>query len=161
MVNYELIVYICNRLEPQPGGLQLNILSDVWPISSQLLFVLVPTIFNHMVNYSDKKLDIAFAALSDPTRRAIVARLARGEACASELADPFEMSLPAVSRHLRVLENASLIEREIIGRVHHFRLNPTPLKTTYSWLEEYRKFWHNSLDSLEEYLKKKDSENTQ
>ncbi len=93
-----------------------------------------------------------FSALSDPTRRAILERLARGEATVTEVAQPFKMSLPAISKHLRILENARLITREKDGRVHHLRLSPAPLKTAAAWLAEYRQFWDTQFDSLAEYL---------
>ncbi len=93
-----------------------------------------------------------FSALADPTRRAILARLALGETSVTELAEPFEMSMPAVSKHLRVLEQAGLISR---GREAQFRpckLNPEPLKKAAGWLEEYRQFWEQSFDRLDSYL---------
>ena len=94
-----------------------------------------------------------FAALADPTRRAILARLCTGEATVSELAEPFEMSLPAVSKHLKVLERAGLVEQ---GRTAQFRprkLRPDPLRDLASWLEEYRQLWDARLDNLDAYLK--------
>jgi len=97
-------------------------------------------------------LDNTFAALADPTRRAILARLASGEATVTELAKPFEISLPAISRHLKVLERAGLIAR---GREAQWRprtLRTEPLKDAADWLEQYRRFWEESLDRLEEYL---------
>jgi DNA-binding transcriptional ArsR family regulator len=105
-----------------------------------------------MVNYSLSSLDVIFSALSDPTRRAILERLARGEATVTEVAEPFNMTLPAISKHLRILENARLIVREKEGRVHHLRLSPAPLKTAAEWLAEYRQFWDEQLDSLADYL---------
>ena len=93
-----------------------------------------------------------FAALADPTRRAILARLALGEASVTELARPFDMSLPAISRHLKVLERAGLIAQ---GREAQWRprtLRAEPLKQAADWLEEYRRFWEQSLDRLEAYL---------
>lgn len=98
------------------------------------------------------QLSLAFAALADPTRRAILARLAAGEATVTELAEPFEMSFPAVSKHLRVLERAGLVEQ---GREAQFRprkLRPEPLRQAAGWLEAYRAFWDQSLDHLDEYL---------
>jgi DNA-binding transcriptional ArsR family regulator len=97
-------------------------------------------------------LNHTFAALADPTRRAILARLASGEASVTELARPFDISLPAISRHLKVLERAGLISR---GREAQWRprtLRATPLKDAADWLEEYRQFWEQSLDRLEEYM---------
>ena len=104
-----------------------------------------------MVNYSTP-LDATFGALSDPTRRAILARLAHGEATVSELAEPFDVSLPAVSKHLRVLESAGLLRREIDGRIHHCRLAPQPMKDAASWIEHYRAFWENEFDALAKFL---------
>jgi DNA-binding transcriptional ArsR family regulator len=107
-----------------------------------------------MVNYSSGLLDATFGALADPTRRAILARLARGEAMVTELAQPFEMSLPAISKHLRVLESAGLLEREIDGRVHRCRLAAEPMKEAAAWIEKYRAFWESQFDALEKYLLK-------
>ena len=105
-----------------------------------------------MVNYP--ALDTVFSALSDPTRRAILERLAAGEASVTELAEPFadEMSFPAISRHLRVLESAGLIRREKQGRVHRLQLRPAPLKDAAQWLAYYRQFWDEQFDSLANYL---------
>ena len=98
-------------------------------------------------------LDTAFAALSDPTRRAILARLALGETSVTELAKPFAMSLPAVSKHLKVLERAGLIARGREAQWRPCRLEARPLKGASDWLEQYRIFWEQSLDRLEDYLK--------
>ena len=93
-----------------------------------------------------------FAALADPTRRAILARLASGEASVTELAAPFEVSLPAISKHLKVLERAGLITRGRDAQWRPCRLEPRPLKDAADWLEHYRVFWEQSLDRLEGYL---------
>ena len=98
-------------------------------------------------------LSVTFAALADPTRRAILARLASGEASVSELAAPFEMSLPAVSKHLKVLERAGLITRGRAAQWRPCRLEAAPLKDASDWLEEYRRFWEESFDRLEDYLR--------
>lgn len=98
------------------------------------------------------QLDATFAALADPTRRAILARLAHGEASVGELAAPFAMSLPAVSRHLKVLERAGLIERDRIAQYRPCRLRAGPLREARDWLETYRRFWEQRLDRLGEYL---------
>ncbi len=93
------------------------------------------------------------SALADPTRRAIIARLARGEATVSELSKPFDMSLPAISKHLKVLERAGIVEQ---GRDAQFRprkLRPAPLREVAVWLERYRSYWEGSLDQLDGYLK--------
>jgi DNA-binding transcriptional ArsR family regulator len=97
-------------------------------------------------------LDATFGALADPTRRAILARLALGESTVSELAAPYEMSLPAVSKHLSVLERAGLVTREKRGRVHRCSLIPFPMKDAADWIGHYRRFWEAQLDSLEKFL---------
>lgn len=97
-------------------------------------------------------LNITFAALADPTRRAILARLVSGEASVTELAEPFEMSLPAVSKHLKVLERAGLISRGREAQWRRCRLEAAPLKDAADWLEDYRRFWEQSFDRLENYL---------
>ncbi len=99
------------------------------------------------------RLSRTFAALADPTRRAILARLASGEASVTELAEPFDMSLPAISKHLKVLERAELIERGREAQWRPCRLHARPLKGAADWLETYRVFWEQSLDRLEDYLK--------
>ena len=105
-----------------------------------------------MVNYNAGLLDATFGALADPTRRAILARLARGQAMVTELAEPFAMSLPAISKHLRVLESAGLLRREIDGRVHRCRLAANPMKNAAAWIAQYRAFWESQFDALEKYL---------
>ena len=97
-------------------------------------------------------LSITFSALADPTRRAILARLSSGEASVSELAEPFEMSLPAVSKHLKVLERAGLITRGREAQWRPCRLAAGPLKDAADWLEHYRRFWEESFDRLGDYL---------
>ena len=99
-----------------------------------------------------RHLDDTFAALADPTRRAILARLARGEAPVGELAKPFAISLPAVSRHLRVLEEAKLIERRVDAQWRVCRLRPQPLRAAADWFDDYRRFWEESFDRLAEVL---------
>src|SRR5271156_4309752 len=99
-------------------------------------------------------LSTTFAALADPTRRAILARLALGETSVNELAEPFEISLPAISRHLRVLENAGLITRSRDAQWRPCKLKPEQLKSAADWLEEYRRFWEESFDRLDDYLQK-------
>ena len=107
-----------------------------------------------MVKYPSRMLNRTFAALADPTRRSILAHLARGDKCVTHLAKPHAMSLPAVSKHLRVLEKAGLLRRRRYGRVHEMRLDAKPLRQAAQWVEEYRKFWQGSLDRLAEYLEK-------
>jgi DNA-binding transcriptional ArsR family regulator len=99
------------------------------------------------------RLSTTFAALADPTRRAILARLALGEASVSELAEPFDMSLPAVSKHLKVLERAGLIARGREAQWRPSRLEAGPLKDVAKWLEHYRRFWEQSFDRLGDYLR--------
>ena len=107
-----------------------------------------------MLNKEVDRLSETFAALADPTRRAILARLARGETSVGDLAEPFDISLPAVSRHLKVLEGAGLIEREVDAQWRLCRLKGRPLREAHGWLERYRRFWEESLDRLTEYLEK-------
>jgi DNA-binding transcriptional ArsR family regulator len=107
-----------------------------------------------MVEHTEQ-LDRVFSALSHPTRRAIVARLAVGVATVTEIAEPFDMSLNAVSKHLMVLEGAGLLAREVVGREHRCALNAAPLAEASEWVEHYRKFWETQLESLEEFLVQK------
>ena len=98
-------------------------------------------------------LDRAFGALADPTRRAMVTKLGHGETCTiSELAEPFDMSLPAVMKHIGVLENAGLLSREKTGRTVHCRLNPAPMREAMDWLEETQRFWEKRLDALADFV---------
>ena len=99
------------------------------------------------------RLTTTFAALADPTRRAILARLALGETSVTELAEPFEMSLPAVSKHLKVLERAGLIARSREAQWRPCRIEGTALKDVDDWLERYRRFWDESFDRLDTYLR--------
>lgn len=99
------------------------------------------------------RLSITLSALADPTRRAILARLAEGEASVNELAAPFSISQPAVSKHLKVLERAGLISRGRIAQSRPCRLEPAPLRDLAGWLETYRRFWEQSFDRLDAYLK--------
>ena len=107
-----------------------------------------------MVKYN---LDKTFAALADPTRRAILARLSDGHATVGELAEPFEMSLPAVSKHLKVLQQAGLIERRRDGRTQLCAVQAAPLQDADEWLARYRAFWDGSLDSLAQFLENDDT----
>ncbi len=99
------------------------------------------------------RLSTTFAALADPTRRAILGRLTRGQASVTELAEPFDMSLPAISKHLKVLERGGLIARGRDAQWRPCRLKAKPLKEAADWLEGYRRFWTESLDRLDDYLK--------
>ena len=98
------------------------------------------------------RLSAVFSALADPTRRAILGRLAHGEATVTELAEPFQMSLPAVSKHLKVLEKAGLISRSRAAQWRPCRLEAKPMKAVADWLDEYRGLWEESFDRLDEYL---------
>ena len=106
-----------------------------------------------MVKLSPERLDVTFAALADPTRRRILEELASGERCVTDLARPHAMSLPAVSKHLKVLENAGLVSRQKEGRVHSLKLEAAPMRQAQQWIEEYRRFWEKSFDRLDHYLK--------
>lgn len=100
----------------------------------------------------DQQLDLVFRALGDHTRRQLLARLAEGSAMVTELAKPFDMSLPAVGKHLRVLENAGLVQRTVSGRVHRCALNALPLKSAGAWVQDYGRFWQENLDALDDYI---------
>jgi DNA-binding transcriptional ArsR family regulator len=101
---------------------------------------------------SDDTLSTTFAALADPTRRAILERLARGDATVGELAQPFDLTMPAISKHLSVLERAGLIAKSRDGQRRNCRITATPLKNATSWLNEYRRHWEANLESLDSYL---------
>jgi len=105
-----------------------------------------------MATATTDRLDRTFSALADPTRRAILARLAAGEASVTELAEPFDITLPAVSKHLKVLERAGLIARGRRRQWRPARLEAEPLKEVSEWIERYRRFWEESYDRLDEYL---------
>lgn len=128
-------------------------MGQVWKFTSDTLTPTIPyETVNHMVNQSDEKLDDVFYALSDPTRREILSRLAHGESTVKELAGPFDMSLPAVSKHLKVLERAGLLVRQVDGRTHRMRLQPEGLRTASEWVDHYRRFWDAQLDRLSAFL---------
>lgn len=99
------------------------------------------------------RLSATFSALADPTRRAILARLASGDACVKELMEPFDMSAPAVTKHLKVLERAGLITRGRQAQWRPCRLEAQPLQQAHDWIDHYRRFWEASLDRLEDYLR--------
>lgn len=105
-----------------------------------------------MVKYN--RLDVTFAALADPTRRAILSRLARGEASVTDLAKPFRMSLPAVSKHLKVLQRAGLVVQSREAQWRPCRLEAKPLKDIAEWVEHYRTYWEHSFDEMDSYLHK-------
>jgi DNA-binding transcriptional ArsR family regulator len=112
-----------------------------------------------MVNQSGR-LDATFGALADPTRRAILLALMRGQSSVTELARPHRMSLPAVMKHLRVLQRAGLVSQRKIGRSRRCRLVARPLKNAENWISQYRAFWENHFDSLERYLNQTPGEET-
>jgi DNA-binding transcriptional ArsR family regulator len=107
------------------------------------------------------RLSATFSSLADPTRRAILARLALGEASVTELAEPFAMSMPAISKHLKVLERAGLVARGRDAQWRPCRLKAAPLKDAVDWLEHYRQFWDESFDRLDDYLRKLQAEDSQ
>lgn len=111
---------------------------------------------NHMVTTS-RRLDRTFSALADPTRRAILARLAEGDATVGQLARPFAVTRPAISKHLRVLERAGLVRRASEGRMSRCELDAAPMEEAAQWVDRYRRFWEGQLDSLSRYLARKPS----
>jgi DNA-binding transcriptional ArsR family regulator len=113
-----------------------------------------------MVYLSEATLDQTFSAVSHPTRRAILARLAQGEASITELAQPFGMSFPAISKHLRVLEQAGLLHQRKLGRTHYCRLEAKPMRDAAAWLAFYQRFWDAQLQSLDDYLSQEKLEAT-
>ncbi len=114
-------------------------------------------IFNHMVELQAPQLDSVFHALGDATRRQMLRDLASGERTVGQLAQPFAISLAAVSKHIKALENAGLIRREVRGRTHLCRLAPGPLASAHEWLRFYERFWTDRLDLLEQLLREKDA----
>ncbi len=105
-----------------------------------------------MVKYNETQLDQTFSALGDPTRRALLAHLADGECTVSKLADPFAISLPAISKHLKILERSGLVKRHRKGRRHIIQLQSKPMQAAMNWIERYRIFWERNLDALEKFL---------
>jgi DNA-binding transcriptional ArsR family regulator len=116
-----------------------------------------PAIFNHMVEYSIPALDRTFHALANPTRREILAQLAQKRSTVLEIAEQFDMSLNGVSKHLKVLEEAGLIRREIHGRTHYCSLEAEPLRQAGEWISYYRQYWEKRLDALERFLARKNA----
>jgi len=128
------------------------------PVSSRSGYIpagsgLIASIFNLMVDIQASQLDAVFRALGDPTRRMILHRLMQGEQTVGQLAKPFSMSLAAASKHIKALESAGLIAREVSGRTHVCRLNAGPLGAADEWLRHYERFWTARLDRLEELLR--------
>jgi DNA-binding transcriptional ArsR family regulator len=117
-------------------------------------------IFNHMVESYAPQLDSLFHALGDGTRRRMLHALATGERTVGELAAPFAISLAAASKHIKALEKAGLIRREVRGRTHLCRLDPGPLATAHQWLSAYERFWTGRLDALEQLLREADTTTT-
>jgi DNA-binding transcriptional ArsR family regulator len=107
------------------------------------------------ISRQDQRLDAVFHSLADRTRRALLFRLSKGPATVTELAAPFSMSLPAVSKHIRVLEEAKLLRREVTGRLHRCSIDGAPLRDITEWLDDRRSFWEGTLDSLAEHLEKR------
>ena len=108
---------------------------------------------NIAIGSGEQNLDAVFAALADPTRRAILARLSKGDASVNELAAPFDISQPAISKHLKVLERANLIERDVDKQRRPARLNAEPMEAAVRWLEEFEQFWTGSFDQLDGLLR--------
>jgi len=125
----------------------------------RLTFLVEPPIFNRMVELSTPRLDSVFHALGDPTRRRMLRELARGERTVGQLAEPFAISLAAASKHIKALEHAGLIRREVRGRTHLCRLEPGPLASAHEWLGFYEHFWTDRLDVLERLLRDEDARN--
>jgi|GEM_PF-94643 len=115
-------------------------------------------IFNHMVESNSDRLDAVFRALADPTRRAMVRSLSRQPRSVGELAQPFEISLAAASKHIKVLEGAGIVQREVQGRTHVCRLDARPLHAGMEWMRHYEQFWNQRLDALESLLRTEDRE---
>jgi DNA-binding transcriptional ArsR family regulator len=113
--------------------------------------------FNHMVELQAHQLDTVFHALGDPTRRRMLRALAGGERTVGQLAEPFSMSLAAASKHIKALENAGLIQREVRGRTHLCRIDTRPLADVDRWLGFYKRFWTDRLDALERFLREEDA----
>jgi DNA-binding transcriptional ArsR family regulator len=142
-----------------PGQAQ-DLWSNFRRLQNLFALFLFHFIFNYMVEYSSKVLDRTFGALADPTRRRILAQLARGGECVTDLARPHAMSLAAVSKHLIVLEKAGLVKRRRQGRVHSLTLEAKPMKEAQAWIDRYRKFWEGNLDQFEKYLDKLQTKGT-
>jgi DNA-binding transcriptional ArsR family regulator len=117
----------------------------------------LPDIFNSMVE-QQSRLDLVFQALSDPTRRAMLERLSRGEQTVTELASPYRMSLAAASKHIQNLERAGLVRRTIRGRIHYCRIDPRPLERADEWLRNYERLWDTRIERLKELLRHPDNE---
>ena len=119
-----------------------------------LTVFMTQSMFNHMGEHQSGHLNHTYQALADPTRRAILTRLAQGEVRVTDLAEPFNMSLNAVSKHVRLLERAGLVQREVRGREHYLIVDPAPLREATDWLNTYQQFWRQRLDRLEAFLRR-------
>jgi DNA-binding transcriptional ArsR family regulator len=126
--------------------------STVW-----LTLLRYASIFNHMVELQIRQLDSVFHALGDATRRQMLRDLADGERTVGQLAQPFSISLAAASKHIKALENAGLIRREVRGRTHLCSLDPGPLASAHQWLNYYERYWSDHLDRLEQLLREEDA----
>jgi DNA-binding transcriptional ArsR family regulator len=126
--------------------------------TKQLTFQNHKRIFNHMVELLAPELTPVFHALSDPTRRRMLLELTSGERTVGQLAQPFAISLAAVSKHIKVMEGAGLIQREVRGRAHFCRLDPGPLESAHDWLTFYERFWTARLDALDRLLREEDEQ---
>ncbi len=115
-------------------------------------YLILVLILNHMVKYISDRLDATFSALADPTRRGMLAKLSLGEKTVSELAEPYAMSLAAASKHIKKLETAGLVRREVKGRTHYCHLNAKAMAEAHAWMDYYTRFWTGRLDALEEAL---------
>ncbi len=113
---------------------------------------------NHMVTYNDQRLDLVFGALADPIRRELLHELSQGDRSVSELARPFPVSRPAISKHLNVLQHAGLIRRTKQGRMQRCGFKASPLASAAGWLDQYRQFWEGQLDRFQEYVENLDDE---
>jgi DNA-binding transcriptional ArsR family regulator len=113
--------------------------------------------FNHMVDNQEARLDIVFRALGDRTRRHMLQRLSRGEHTVSELAEPYDISLAAASKHIQSLERAGLVRRTVRGRIHYVRIDPRPLERADDWLRAYEKLWDTRIERLIELLRHPDN----
>jgi DNA-binding transcriptional ArsR family regulator len=120
-----------------------------------------PPIFNHMVEHDSLQLNSVFQALGDATRRRMLRELSSGERTVGELAEPFAITLAGASKHIKVLENAGLIRREVRGRTHVCRLEPGPLASADQWLRDYERFWTGRLDALDQLLRDDDARKAQ
>ena len=109
-------------------------------------------IFNHLVNYNESKLNQVFSVLADPTRRAILQELSKGEQTTKRLAEPFDMSLPAISKHMKILENADLVSFRKVGRNKYYYLQTNAIDDAGLWIDTLKSFWESQLSSLEKYL---------